>query len=544
MTRPPDDEVPATGAASAPPVESAVADGGLIGLYPTATLRLLDGDDAASTLSRHARWYFRGETVAAARPGHPVSEFSTARRAADDVRAWAAAQSERGELTWPPLVWIAAPQVAAHARLASDGAAVTLADGGVCALRLAPQNALNRSYFDASSARWFASRAARLRGASEGDAFVARTLWPEDFALDAVLPSQPLDAALPGAAALRARVRADPHGGARSGYGAHLLWQRAPGTPIAPGRAVIGVMLNGAQGDDDEAHGGHFALATGRTRADGAIGDWLVNNFYSLDIVSEKGILAAPLPLDNYLADLNSGQGWYRPSYLLVAVLCDDRAAVRLQGALNRVYHQFYRHQLVYEHATMNCAGISVDVLRALGWPIPARGPTSRALAAAAFPYFLARERSLARARTACDYLAEDQTRLLPAAAFEDVGASLLELAGAAPATTAPRPSPGPLAAMLAADVEAIAFLRMPQFPSSRAFGNAPAVTTREYRSLVPTNPDEVQIVPVPPRPFPDALRDPDLLPAPHRPSDAIAAAWATIAALVAAALAWWLIAG
>ena len=88
-------------------------------------------------------------------------------------------------------------------------------------------------------------------------------------------------------------------------------------------------MVNGAQGDDDEAHGGHFALVTGRTQPDGAIGDWLVNNFYSLDIESEKGILAAPVPLDNYLADLNSGQGWYRPSYMLVAVLARRRARRR-----------------------------------------------------------------------------------------------------------------------------------------------------------------------------------------------------------------------
>ena len=80
-------------------------------------------------------------------------------------------------------------------------------------------------------------------------------------------------------------------------------------------------MLNGAQGDDDEAHAGHFALVTGRVQDDGAIGDWLVNNFYTLDTESEKGILAAPVPLDNYLADLNAGQAWYRPSYMLVAVL-------------------------------------------------------------------------------------------------------------------------------------------------------------------------------------------------------------------------------
>ena len=43
-------------------------------------------------------------------------------------------------------------------------------------------------------------------------------------------------------------------------------------------------------------------------------------------------ILAAMLPLDNYLADVNSGQSWYRPSYMLVAVLRNDRAAYAYQG--------------------------------------------------------------------------------------------------------------------------------------------------------------------------------------------------------------------
>jgi hypothetical protein len=92
-------------------------------------------------------------------------------------------------------------------------------------------------------------------------------------------------------------------------------------------------MLNGAQGDDDEAHGGHFALMTGRVGAQGAIDDWLVNNFYTLDSESEKGIIAAVVPLDNYLGDLNSGQAWYRPSYMLVASLKDGRTAEHLQSA-------------------------------------------------------------------------------------------------------------------------------------------------------------------------------------------------------------------
>ena len=153
------------------------------------------------------------------------------------------------------------------------------------------------------------------------------------------------------------------------------------------GKPVIGLMVNGAQGDDDEAHGGHFAIVTGRVQADGSIDDWLVNNFYSLDVESEKGIIAAPVPLDNYLADLNSGQGWYRPTTMLVAVLDDERAAVLVQSALNRVFNQFYRHQLVYYHPNQNCASISVDTLRALGWDVPARGPSSRVLAWLAYPF-------------------------------------------------------------------------------------------------------------------------------------------------------------
>jgi hypothetical protein len=128
-------------------------------------------------------------------------------------------------------------------------------------------------------------------------------------------------------------MRAEPAGGARSAFATSTLWQRRKGgEAVPPGRAVLALMVNGAQGDDDEAHAGHFALVTGRTRDDGAIGDWLVNNFYALDSESEKGILAAPVPLDNYLADLNSGQNWYRPSQLLVLVLADDRAAVLVQA--------------------------------------------------------------------------------------------------------------------------------------------------------------------------------------------------------------------
>ncbi len=208
---------------------------------------------------------------------------------------------------------------------------------------------------------------------------------------------------------------------------------------------------------------------------------------------------------------------------MLVAVLRDARAPALVQAALNRVYNQFWRHQLVYRHATMNCASISVDALRGIGWDIPARGPASRWVAAFSFPWFVVKERSIEKARTAFDYLWEDQTRLLPAAAFEEIGASLLALAGDGAGGTADASG---LARMIAEDLEALLFVRIPQFPSSRAFGDAPVVTPWEYRSRMPKDP---QIVPVPQRPFPASLRDGDLLP-PPRPASAYAAAiWGTL---------------
>ena len=298
-------------------------------------------------------------------------------------------------------------------------------------------------------------------------------------------------------------------------------------------------MLNGAQGDDDEAHGGHFALATGRVQDDGALGDWLVNNFYTLDSENEKGIVPAPVPLDNYLADLNAGQAWYRPSCLLLAVLSSDRAPLLLQAALGRVYNQFWRHQLAYNHASANCTSISVDTLRVLGWDIPARGPTSRFVAAVGFPWFVLQERSVARAMLTADYLWTESTRLLPAAAFEAIGADLIALATRAPLPDARR---GRLETMLACDLDAIVYLQFPQLPSSRAWGDFAVATLREYGQRLPRNPAKRKIIPVPPRPFPKSLRDPDLLPPPLAASEFIAAVWGclTLVGIPWVAWRWW----
>ena len=97
----------------------------------------------------------------------------------------------------------------------------------------------------------------------------------------------------------------------------------------------------------------------------------------------------------------------------------------------------------------------------------------------------------------------------------------------------------GALAQMLAEDLEALAFVRFPQFPSSRAFGDAPAVTTWEYQARVPNDPALAQIVPVPPRPFPAELRDPDLLPHALRPSDYALVVWGVLSVVGIPFLLW-----
>ena len=484
-------------------------------------LRLATGLCRDCATIPHALWYFADETIAAPKPGVALAGFARGVSAWDDLRQWASAHPLDAALDAPGLLWIGAPETIRGAELTRDGATLVAA-GERWSFATVPKIPLNRSYYDSTSTAFLSGRRLSVRGTACDGTFSARTIWPEDFRIDAAAPLQAVDER---PEAIRALVRKGPRGGAQSPFSATVVWERAPGLARRWDDApVLALVLNGAQGDDDEAHAGHFALVTGSVGSGGAIGDWITNNFYTLDWVSEKGILPAMLPLDDYLADLNSGQCWYRPSYLLVAVLKRDRVAKRVQGALERVYNQFYRHQLVYRHTGMNCASISVDVLRVLGFDVPARGATSWAAAAFGFPYFALRDRSVAKAARAFDYLTEDRTRLLPAAAFEEIGAEMLRLARGTSSRALT-----PLESAFAEDVEALVYLSVPQFPSSRAWGDYPVVSAWEYRERYPRDPAKAKIIPVPARPFPQHLRDDDLLPPPRQRSDIAVAIWAIV---------------
>ncbi len=465
---------------------------GALGLYPAQNFKQADGHCKDCQMLPQAQWYFGDDTLAT--PTLPTA-FSPTQQAQADVAGWI---KENPALnTQPPLIWLGSKQVISEGKLAIDGKSITEKDGNQYRFGITPKIPTNLSYWDNSTLNFFSQRPIRLRGETQSDGFIARTVWPLDYTIPGSASLSPLGQN----ESLKSLVQFE-HGGAKSAYLARLLWQRTPGTNPA-GKAVIGLMLNGAQGDDDEAHGGHFGVVTGRFEADGNPSRWLVNNFYNLDSFSEKGIVAAVTPLDKYLMDLNNGQSFYRPSYMLVATFKDDRPAALYQAAINRVYNHFYRHDFVYDHSRANCSGISIDTFRTLGWQVPERGVESHLKAIAAYGYVAASEGSLEKGRKIYDYLTTETTRLYPAVAFDAMGNDLLALAQGNTGRSLTS-----LEQDMANNIEAIWFVRIPQIPSSRAFGLAPVYSFDQYMKQAPADHDQWKIVPVEPRPFPATLRD------------------------------------
>jgi len=478
---------------AAAPVSDALTAGNL-GLYGAADFRLSSGDCQDCPTPPQSLWYFRGDQVAV--PKAQPAGFEAKLRVQDDVRHWVASRQGQPEGSHPALLWIGSPQVA-RGSLAASGDALNGAENETLPFTVVPKISSNLSYYNAESLKYFAGRSIKARGRLENGRFSARTLWPEDFSLSGRLPVKQLAAD----ESLSQLVRADG-GGASLPLNSRVLWSRSGQAVDLAGKPVMAFVLNGAQGDDDEAHGGHFAVATGRFGPQGEWDEWLVNNFYSLDSVSEKGIIAASLPMDAYQGDLNSGQSWYRPSYMLVAVFKDGRVPTLYQEAISRVLNHFYRHDFSYNHATANCAGISLETLRSLGWNIPQQGSSGHLKATAALPYMALKEASLDKGRKAFDYLSAEKTNLYPFVAFTAAGDDILQRVIANPASATPYEK------MMAEDIEALVYVRIPQFPSSRAMGLAPVASLDEFMARAPADKSQWKIVPTAPRPFPPELKD------------------------------------
>lgn len=469
-----------------------------LGLYPSSAFNVVKGPCAECGVAPQVGWYFADDIIAVPHDASAGNQFARLPAQAD-VRQWASTHKAALE-GLPPAVWLGSHQRLTQVTLDQHGTQARLADGQSLAFGIVPKIPTNLSYLDQSSWAFFSQRPLALRGeTADNGQFIARTIWPADFRLDASSEPQPLGKA----ESLRSLVTAD-HGGARSAYHQRVLWQKSPGQPQAwLDKPAIGIMLNGAQGDDDEAHGGHFAILTGRVGPDGDWSQWLANNFYNLDAYGEKGIVAAITPAEKYLMDLNSGQSLYRPSYMLVAILKQAEPASLYQSAINRVFHHFYRHDFTYQHSAANCAGISIDTFRSLGWNVPATGSEGTLKAIAAWFYVAVTQQDLSAARKLYDYLSEEKSRLYPAVAFDAMGHDLLKLLQG----QAQRPLSS-YEQMLVDQVEALVYVHIPQVPSARAFGLAPVYSFDEYLKQAPADRKDWKILPTTPRPFPAELRD------------------------------------
>ena len=90
--------------------------------YRSADFAIGAGGRAVEPALRQAAWYFRDEVVAVPRAGLPLAGFETGVHAFDDVRPLGRARAPpMRRSTFPPLVWVAAPQRLRHVRLAAGG---------------------------------------------------------------------------------------------------------------------------------------------------------------------------------------------------------------------------------------------------------------------------------------------------------------------------------------------------------------------------------------------------------------------------------------
>src|SRR5690606_19231038 len=327
---------------------------GRLGLFDAADFRVVRGDCADCGASELIRWWFADELVAV--PTGAPEARSAVRR--------------------PQGIWIGAPSRVHSARLAADGRRIE-SDGGEIDLEIGPPLPTNSAYLDDSTLRYFAARPLIVRGgiAPDREVFVARTIFPDDLRIEVDAVPRPL---------ARRELLATLVEAQASGESQRVLFARAGAE--WRGRPVVAFVLTGAQGDDDGSRGGHLAVATGVLGERGEWHDWLVTNFYPLVEGNAKGIIPASLPIDNYLYDLNSGQLFYRPGYMLVAVLRSDRVAAAVQEGLDETLLELYCGAIEFDRARLNSTAMTIDTLRDLGWRIPGVGPTSRIAGLVAAP--------------------------------------------------------------------------------------------------------------------------------------------------------------
>jgi hypothetical protein len=144
------------------------------GLLPAEDFEITTGACGECASMASAKWFFRHETIALPRPGLPLAGFARNLPVQEDLAAWVKATPVGSARAYPPLVWLAAPQIESGVMLADDGKTIRSARGEY-PLQLVDKLPLNASWFDQSSFEFLRGRPLKMRGNLLEKAFVART---------------------------------------------------------------------------------------------------------------------------------------------------------------------------------------------------------------------------------------------------------------------------------------------------------------------------------------------------------------------------------
>lgn len=463
-----------------------------IGLYDASEFKLTTGKCTDCFVPSANLWYFENEIIGVPQEKSRAASLN-GNDTKKDIKNFYVKNKGQVDNSLPATVWLGSPDIL-EGKLNSNATFITTSDGRKIQFEPTKKIDTNLSYYNEKSVEFFKDKEIIARGILKDGKFIARTMWLKDFNINKNLMIQPLKNQKVIDLVRDKNI-------SEKEMTTRVLWSKNGQKVSLADKPVLAFVLNGAQGDDDEAHGGHFAVATGVFGKNGEWNNWLVNNFYGLNSFSEKGITASILPMDNYQADLNSGQSWYRPTYMLVAVMKDKKVPQLYQESINRVFNHFYKHNFEYNHALANCTGINLETLRILGWNIPEKGGESTLKAVAALPFITAKDQSLTNGKKAFNYLNAEMTNLYPLVGFDTVGNDLLKR------VVENKPSNN-FEKQLIEDIEAIIYIKLPQFPSSRDIGTAPVASLDEYMNRVPEDKAKWKIVPVDPRPMPDNLKN------------------------------------
>ena len=137
------------------------------GLYHTGEFAILIGAHASDEILPQAAWYFSSEWVAVPKPGLPLAGFSASLPIEEDLSTWASTAMAQAR-DYPPLIWLAAPDVLRSASWSADGEKI-IHQGKRWNWATVPRLPLNGSWLDASSLAFFCGRPLKLRGFAEVD---------------------------------------------------------------------------------------------------------------------------------------------------------------------------------------------------------------------------------------------------------------------------------------------------------------------------------------------------------------------------------------